>query len=225
MGNVQERQGPPYRLTLKLLMRVDVVFILRLHSNPTPYYPIFTELEPRMQHIRLSQLDSATRSRLEEAVTLAACFDLTRNGDRRLTLGGDGEIVLNLGGRPASIKLIVGGFLVTPTRSYVALTWGKTIRFRNVANPNVVPYACNSLFLYPRDGTDRSSENIALLLLHELVHVEQQHNALLGLPGFLAAYILGWIQGGFRYGSNPYELRAYELQETARLFFSKLRQG
>ena len=166
-----------------------------------------------------------SRTRLEEAVALARRFYMahgpaTRGSPGDLTLEADGALALTLGNRPVTVGLVVGGFLVSPRRGYVTLTWGKAIHFRAVpSDATMADRARNSLFFHPRDGAERSATNMAALLLHELVHVEQQRSALLGLPGFLVGYVWGWVRGGFRYRANPYEVAAHALQGEAQRFF------
>ena len=174
-----------------------------------------------MQQLQLSLLDQSSRTRLEEAVALARSFSAAHGPGEGMAMEADGALTLTLEGRPVTVRLVVGGFLASPRRGYVALTWGQAIHFRAVpAATTAPPHARNSLFLHPRNGTERSAESMAALLLHELVHVEQQRSARLGLPSFLVGYVMGWVRGGFRYRANPYEVAAHELQEEAQQFFA-----
>jgi hypothetical protein len=49
------------------------------------------------------------------------------------------------------------------------------------------------------------------VLFHELVHVAQYRS--LGVRGFLAAYIRGWLERGRDYSAIPLEGQAFQLQE------------
>ena len=56
----------------------------------------------------------------------------------------------------------------------------------------------------------RSGESRLSLLFHEMVHVVQYR--LLGMEGFLRAYVTGWAENGFEYRAIPLERQAYDLQ-------------
>ena len=56
----------------------------------------------------------------------------------------------------------------------------------------------------------RSGEARLSLLFHEMVHVVQYR--LLGMEGFLRAYVTGWAENGFEYRAIPLERQAYDLQ-------------
>lgn len=56
----------------------------------------------------------------------------------------------------------------------------------------------------------RSGESRLSLLFHEMVHVVQYR--LIGMEGFLRAYVTGWAENGFEYRAIPLERQAYDLQ-------------
>ncbi len=62
-----------------------------------------------------------------------------------------------------------------------------------------------------RSRPERSQEELVSLCFHELVHVVQYD--LLGIAGFMKAYIRGWAENDFIYERIPLEVTAYKLQE------------
>jgi hypothetical protein len=156
---------------------------------------------------------------LEEAVSLADRF--LRTQSQGLSLEEDGSLRLTYRGRLLAVRLVWGGF-PRPGRRFAAMTWRRVVHFRTVAEAAgagaMEANLHNSLFFHIQGGGRRSPASMAVLLVHELVHVEQQGRALLGPAGFLMAYILGWARGGFRYRTNPCEVEARLRQEEAQRF-------
>ena len=163
--------------------------------------------------------------RLDRAIALTDRF--LGGGDLHQGLAVQDRHTLrhSLAGSHLSLRLVTGGF-PAPGPQFGALTWGRTIHFRTVpqaaGESDTEGLPRNSLFFHIRTGVPRSPEEMAALLVHELAHIEQQHRAFLGLPGFLVAYLVGWARVGFRYGPNPYEVAARAREEEAQRSFATL---
>ena len=163
--------------------------------------------------------------RLDQAIALADRFLGSGDLHQGLAIQDRHTLRHSLDRRDRQVRLVVGGF-PAPGPQFGALTWGRTIHFRPVpeaaGGSDTQQLPRNSLFYHIRTGAPRSPEGMAALLVHELVHVEQQQRAFLGLPSFLAAYLVGWARVGFRYGPNPYEVAARAREEAARRSFATL---
>jgi hypothetical protein len=161
--------------------------------------------------------------RLGQAIALVDRFLSSGELHQGLAVQDRHTLRHSLAGRHLAVRLVTGGF-PAPGPSFAALTWDRTIHFRPVpeavGESDAQELPQNSLFFHIRTGATRSAEGMAALLVHELVHIEQQHLAFLGLPGFLVAYLIGWAKVGFRYGPNPYETAARAREQEARISFA-----
>ena len=163
--------------------------------------------------------------RLDQAIALADRFLGSGDLHQGLAIQDRHTLRHSLDRRDRQVRLVLGGFPALGPQ-FGALTWSRTIHFRAVpeaaTESDIEQLPRNSLFFHIRTGAPRSPEGMAALLVHELVHVEQQQRAFLGLPGFLMGYLVAWARVWFRYGSSPYEVAARAREEEAQRSFATL---